>query len=57
MPRTRNAPVRVGAGALLCLWAGEAAQNAPGSGRSAGDLAGDGQRGSSAGAYNGQVYS
>lgn len=57
MPRTGNAPVRVGAGALLCLRAGEAAQNAPGSGRSAGDLAGDGQRGSSAGAYNGQVYS
>lgn len=54
MPRTRNAPVPVGAGALLCLRAGEVA---PGSGGGAGDPAGGGQRGSSAGAYNGQVYS
>lgn len=70
MPRTCNAPVPVGAGALLRLRAGEAAQNmpgwgaglgrwagAPGSGGGAGDFAGDGQRGGGAGAYNGQVYS
>ena len=66
MPRTFNAPVPVGAGALLRLWAGEAAQNmpgrirqtgAPGSGGGAGDFAGGGQRGGGAGAYNGQVYS
>jgi len=30
MPRTCNAPVPVDAGALLCLRAGEAAQNMPG---------------------------
>lgn len=30
MPRTCNAPVPVGAGALLCLRVGEAAQNMPG---------------------------
>lgn len=29
MPRTCNAPVPVGAGALLCLRVGEAAQNMP----------------------------
>lgn len=67
MPRTRNAPVRVGAGALLCLRAGEVAGlSAPGwgavlmtlgSGGGAGDFAGGGQRGRGAGAYNGQVYS
>lgn len=66
MPRTFNAPVPVGAGALLRLRVGEAAQNTPGwgagpvtpgSGGGAGDLAGGGQRRSGAGAYNGQVYS
>lgn len=66
MPRTCNAPVLVGAGALLRLRAGEAAQNmpgrirqagAPGSGGGAGDFAGGGQRGGNADAYNGQVYS
>lgn len=66
MPRTVNAPVLVGAGALLRLRAGEVAQNmpgwlrragVPGSGRGAGDFAGGGQRGGGAGAYNGQVYS
>lgn len=64
MPRTCNAPVLVGAGALLCLRAGEVA---PGCGAGlrrrvvggggAGDFAGGGQRGGGAGAYNGQVYS
>lgn len=66
MPRTCNAPVLVGAGALLRLRVGEAAQNmpgrirragAPGSGGGAGDFAGGSQRGGGAGAYNGQVYS
>lgn len=66
MPRTFNAPVPVGAGALLRLRAGEAAQympgrirlaGAPGSGGGAGDFAGGGQRGGDVGAYNGQVYS
>lgn len=54
MPRTCNAPVPVGAGALLCLRVGEVAS---GSGGGAGGSAGGGQRGSGAGAYNGQVYS
>lgn len=78
MPRTCNAPVPVGAGALLCLRAGEVAlgwgaglvttDSRGGAGLGyrvvgeapvtpAGDLAGGGQRGSGAGAYNGQVYS
>ena len=66
MPRTCNAPVPVGAGALLRLRVGEAAQNTPGrirrargpgSGGGAGDFAGGSQRGGGAGAYNGQVYS
>lgn len=67
MPRTCNAPVPVGAGALLRLRVGEAAQNMPGwgaglgrrvvGGGGAGDFAGGGQRGGGAGAYNGQVYS
>lgn len=68
MPRTFNAPVRVGAGVLLCLRVSEVAGLsapgwgtgliAPGSGGgSAGGPAGGGQRGCGAGAYNGQVYS
>lgn len=38
MPRTCNAPVPVGAGALLRLRAGEAAQNMPGWGAGLGRL-------------------
>lgn len=63
MPRTCNAPVLVGAGALLYLRAGEVAPGrirlagAPGSGGGSGNFAGGGQRGGGAGAYNGQVYS
>lgn len=66
MPRTCNAPVPVGTGALLRLRVGEAVQNMPGwgaglgrrvAGGGIGDFAGGGQRGGGAGAYNGQVYS
>ena len=57
MPRTCNAPVPVGAGALLYPQADCAGKNVPGSGGGAGDFAGGGQRGGGAGAYNGQVYS
>lgn len=57
MPRTFNAPVLVGAGALLYPQADCAGKNVPGSGGGAGNLAGGGQRGAGAGAYNGQVYS
>ncbi len=57
MPRTFNAPVLVGAGALLYPQADCAGKNVPGSGGGAGNLAGGGQRGGDAGAYNGQVYS
>lgn len=62
MPRTFNAPVLVGAGALLRLRVGEAALGCARLGRRAGvpcsgGGAGGGQRGCGAGAYNGQVYS
>lgn len=58
-------PGTVGAGALLCLRAGEDVRGWLGApcwlcqvvGGGAGDLAGGGQRGGGAGAYNGQVYS